>query len=91
MPIGRPVRRAAFLRDRPPREDATPRSPALPGSRIIDGHYKTVRQAIATKHQAVALKREVNQFLVEAKASGLVADLIEKHGVTGRLKVASNT
>ncbi len=30
----------------------------------------------------------VERFVEDAKASGLVAELIDKHGVTGRLSVA---
>jgi polar amino acid transport system substrate-binding protein len=62
-----------------------------PGLRVIDGRYTAVRQAIGTKPENVALKVVINRFLAEAKASGLVAGLIEKHGVTGKLQVASDT
>jgi len=60
----------------------------LPGARILDGRFTVVQQAIGTqkhKTQAAAFLRD---FVEEAKASGLVAELIDKHGVTGRLLVA---
>jgi polar amino acid transport system substrate-binding protein len=66
-------------------------SESLPGSRVIDGRYTTVRQAVGTKPQNVALKAFVAQFIAEAKASGLVAELIARHGVEGKLQVASGS
>ncbi|MDH3231473.1 MAG: transporter substrate-binding domain-containing protein [Alphaproteobacteria bacterium] len=62
---------------------------SLPGSRVLDGRYTSVRQAIGTKPACAALNALVEQFIAEAKASGLVAGLIEKHGVKGKLQVAS--
>jgi polar amino acid transport system substrate-binding protein len=62
---------------------------SLPGSRVLDGRYTTVRQAIGTKPASAALKAFVEKFIGDAKASGLVAELIDKHGVTGKLQVAS--
>lgn len=63
-------------------------SASLSGSRLIPGRYTTVRQAVGTKPADHALKAFVQQFIAEAKASGLVAGLIERHGVTGKLQVA---
>jgi len=62
----------------------------LPGSRVLDGRYTSVRQAIGTKPQCAALNAVVERFIAEAKESGFVAGLIEKHGVTGKLQVASD-
>ena len=62
---------------------------SLPGSRVLPGHYTAVRQGVGTKPQNVALKAFVDHFIAEAIESGLVAKLIEKHGVQGRLRVAS--
>src|SRR3546814_9375734 len=64
-------------------------SKALPGSRLIDGRYTSVRQAVGTKPANRALKTFVQQFIAEAKADGLVAGLIDRHGVTGKLQVAA--
>ena len=63
----------------------------LPGSRVLDGCYTSVRQAIGTKRENAALNAFVGQFIAEAKESGLVAELIEKHGVKGKLQVASGS
>lgn len=62
---------------------------ALPGSRVLPGRFTTAQQAIGTKPQNTALIAEIAAFIAEAKASGLVAELIEKHGVTGKLQVAT--
>jgi len=63
----------------------------VPGSRVMDGRYTSVRQAIGTTHDSPALNAVVQAFLADAKQSGLVAELIAKHGVTGKLEVASDT
>jgi len=62
----------------------------VPGSRVLDGCYTTVRQAIGTSPACTALNAAVEQVIADAKKSGFVADLIEKHGVTGKLQVAGN-
>lgn len=62
----------------------------IPGARVLPGSYTAVRQAIATKPAAKALHAFVNDFLSEAKAGGLVQKLIDKHGVTGKLQVATD-
>ena len=62
---------------------------SFPGSRLLPGRYTTVRQAVGTKPQNEALKAFVQQFIADAKASGLVAELIDRHGVTGKLQVAA--
>ncbi len=59
----------------------------LPGARVLAGNYTTVRQAIATRQGCAALNEFTRQFIAEARRSGLIADLIERHGVTGKLKV----
>ena len=61
----------------------------LPGSRVLDGNFSTVGQAIGTKPQNTALKAFLDAFTADVKASGLVAELIERHGVTGKLIPAS--
>jgi len=61
----------------------------LPGSRLLDGRFTTVRQAIGTKPENASLRTAVEQFVAGAKQNGLVAELIERHGVTGELLVAS--
>lgn len=60
----------------------------LPGARILEGQFTAVQQAIGTKPENQAAAEFLRDFVEEAKASGLVADLIERHGVEGRLTVA---
>jgi polar amino acid transport system substrate-binding protein len=61
----------------------------LPGSRLIEGRYTSVQQAIGTKPENTALKAEAEAFIAESLASGFVAELLEKHGVTGKLQPVS--
>jgi polar amino acid transport system substrate-binding protein len=60
----------------------------LPGSRILDGHFTTVQQAIGTPRNRTRAAAFLAEFVETAKASGLVARLIERHHIQG-LSVAS--
>ena len=60
----------------------------LPGSRILDGQFTAVQQAIGTARKNIAGAQFLRDFIEEAKRSGLVARLIEKHGIVGPLSVA---
>ncbi|MEK9752956.1 MAG: transporter substrate-binding domain-containing protein [Rhodospirillaceae bacterium] len=62
----------------------------MPGSRLIPGRFTTVTQAIGTRPAAKKLNAFVEAFIQDAKGSGLVQTLIDKHGVTGKLEVASD-
>jgi polar amino acid transport system substrate-binding protein len=55
----------------------------LPGSRIIDGRFTSVQQAIGTARKNTSGAAFLRDFVEEAKASGLVARLIERHKVRG--------
>ena len=55
----------------------------LPGARIIDGRFSAVQQAVGTARANAAGAVFLGAFVEEAKASGLVARLIERHGVRG--------
>jgi polar amino acid transport system substrate-binding protein len=61
---------------------------ARPGSRILDGQFTAVQQAVGTARKNAAGAAFLRDFVEEAKKSGLVAQLIERHGVVGRLSVA---
>jgi len=61
----------------------------LPGARVLDGHFSVVQQAVGTQKANVAAAEFLRTFVEAAKASGFVASLIAKHGVEGRLSVAS--
>jgi len=56
---------------------------ALPGSRILDGSFMTVQQAIGTAKANAKAAAFLRDFVEEAKRTGLVARLIDKHGVKG--------
>ena len=60
----------------------------LPGARILDGQFTAVQQAIGCTRGHDAGAAFLKEFVEEMKASGLVAELIQKHGVIGRLSVA---
>ena len=62
---------------------------AIPGLRLLEGCYTTVQQAVGTKPENTAAAAFLQDFVAEAKRSGLVASLIERHGVEGRLQVAA--
>jgi polar amino acid transport system substrate-binding protein len=55
----------------------------LPGARILDGQFTAVQQAVGTAKANDAGARFLHDFIEEAKASGLVARLIERHHVRG--------
>jgi polar amino acid transport system substrate-binding protein len=55
----------------------------LPGARILDGRFTSVQQAIGTSRKNRAGAAFLRDFVEEAKASGLVARLIERYKVRG--------
>src|ERR1700683_1325814 len=55
----------------------------VPGSKILPGNFMTVQQAIGTAKPNTAGAKFLSEFVDEAKRSGLVARLIEKHHVKG--------
>ena len=62
---------------------------ALPGSRILDGRFTAIQQAIGTpKGRSPEGAAYLRAFVEEVKASGLVARLIESNAVRG-LNVAA--
>jgi polar amino acid transport system substrate-binding protein len=61
---------------------------ARPGSRILDGQFTAVQQAVGTPKQNAAGFEFLKAFVEEAKQAGIVASFIEREGVVGRLSVA---
>src|SRR5262249_23727956 len=55
----------------------------IPGSRILDGQFMAVQQAVGTARKNAAGAAFLRDFVENAKASGLVARLIERHSVRG--------
>lgn len=55
----------------------------LPGSRILEGRFTTVQQAIGTPKGRPAGAAYLREFAKDIRTSGLVARLIERHHVRG--------
>jgi polar amino acid transport system substrate-binding protein len=55
----------------------------LPGSRVLDGRFTAVQQAIGTPKERTAGAPFLQRFVEQAKASGLIAALIARHGIEG--------
>ena len=55
----------------------------MPGSRIVDGRFMVVEQAICTPKQREAGTRYVRDFTEDVKASGWLARSMQRHGVQG--------
>jgi polar amino acid transport system substrate-binding protein len=55
----------------------------LPGARILEGKFTAVQQAIGTPKTRTAAAAYLVEFVADIKRSGLVAELIEKHGAKG--------
>jgi polar amino acid transport system substrate-binding protein len=60
----------------------------FPGARILDGRFTAVQQAVGTPLRNIAGARFLQAFVEDAKRSGLVGRLIERHHMVGRLAVA---
>ena len=61
---------------------------ARPGSRILDGQFTAVQQAVGTPKKNAAGFAFLKAFVEEAKNAGIVAGFIERQGEVGRLSVA---
>lgn len=61
----------------------------LPDTRILDGRFTAVQQAIGCRPGNPAAAAFLQDFVAEARSSGLVQTLIDRHGVTGKLQVPS--
>ena len=55
----------------------------MPGATILPGKFSAVQQAIGCNKPATEGARYIAEFVENAKKSGLVASLIEKHKVKG--------
>lgn len=54
-----------------------------PGHKILDGKFSAVQQAVGTGKPNTAGAAHLSAFVEQAKKSGLVASLIERHKVKG--------
>src|SRR5262245_50870288 len=55
----------------------------LPGAKILDGRFTAIQQAVATPKGRPAGAQYLREFVAEVKASGFVADLIERNSARG--------
>ena len=55
----------------------------LPGSRLVEGRYTVIGYAAGVPKGRDAGAQYLGEFIEDAKASGLVAKSIEKHGIRG--------
>jgi polar amino acid transport system substrate-binding protein len=55
----------------------------LPGARILEGKFTAVQQAVGTATANAAGAAFLRAFVEDAKASGLIARLIERHQIRG--------
>ena len=58
-------------------------SAKLPGSRVLEGRYTVILYSVGVVRGRAAGARYLRDFIEDAKASGLLARLIEKNGVPG--------
>jgi len=55
----------------------------MPGATILDGKFSAVQQAVGCNKPATAGAEYIAAFVEQAKKSGLIASLIQKHKVNG--------
>lgn len=55
----------------------------MPGSRLLEGRFSVVGQAVGTHPGRAAGAKYLREFVEDIKASGLIARVIEKNGVGG--------
>ncbi|MGZ5091311.1 MAG: ABC transporter substrate-binding protein [Burkholderiales bacterium] len=63
----------------------------LPGSRILDGRFTAVQQAVGTPKGRNNGARYLREFVEEIKAAGVVARAIESNGVRGLTVAPAST
>lgn len=65
------------------RQHLTARVAKLPGSRVLDGRFMAIEQALGIPKGRDEGAKYLRQFIEDVKASGFVARAIEKAGVRG--------
>jgi polar amino acid transport system substrate-binding protein len=63
-------------------------SAKLPGSRVLEDRFMVIAQAAGTPKGREAGAKYLSEFIEEAKASGLVAESLEKSGVADSVTIA---
>jgi polar amino acid transport system substrate-binding protein len=58
----------------------------LPGLRVLPGRFMVIEQAMGMQaHKGDAAQQALHAFVERAKASGLVAEALQRHGIQGAL------
>ena len=55
----------------------------LPGLRVLDGRFMVIQQAMATPRGRDAGAAYLRTFIEDMKASGFVAQALQRHGIEG--------
>lgn len=55
----------------------------LPGLRLLDGRFMEIRQAMALPKGRAAGAAYLREFVEDMKASGFIADALQRHGIDG--------
>ena len=66
-----------------PREVLEDYAPALPGSRVLEDRYGVNRVGIAVSKGRAGLLAYLNEFVEEAKTSGLLQHIFDRGGLRG--------
>lgn len=61
----------------------------IPGGRILEGRYTTILQSVGMARGHPKAHAFLQEVCAEARTSGFVAELIDRHSVTGKLTVAA--
>mmetsp|Transcript_30399 Transcript_30399/g.56261 ORF Transcript_30399/g.56261 Transcript_30399/m.56261 type:complete len:581 (+) Transcript_30399:82-1824(+) len=62
----------------------------LPESRLLEGQFMSVKQAVGTPKSREKAAAFVSQVVDDLKTSGRINDFIDKYGLAGKLSVPSN-
>lgn len=62
----------------------------LPGSTLLEGCFTVVQQSIGCRPEKPKAAAFLKEFVQTSLANGFVTSLIQKHGMEGRLSVASS-
>jgi polar amino acid transport system substrate-binding protein len=65
------------------RQHLVANSGKLPGSRVLEGRFMAIQQALGMPKGREAGVKYLREFIEDVKASGLVAQAIAKAGVSG--------
>lgn len=56
---------------------------AVPGSRVLEGRFTGVQQAIGVRPEHVEALAFLREFVLARRSSGRIAELVRIHGITG--------